>query len=275
MSQVIPNNHIDKDEDSQKCRFGWGKFEETYIPYIFRSNLKVKYTAVRMIESPLKAFVTALPNEVATLHCFVKEDTTQAESQLLNEINFQHSDSMYGKDQFTTKDKIVSLEDAKEFYSFLKFCYDRQILRNFQTNENHRAGFIRIDGEGEIPFIVLEDQRKYVPLFYFEETAEHINYTKHEVKGWNLAYVKFCCRIQKIKREFFSTDSCDVISFDEVIRHYPPNKRFNEFWPQEHDTMAISNGTPNSINPVSSSQISLQNLLNQPGNKNIRDASQT
>jgi len=271
INKCQPEHEIDI--DSQKCRFGWGTIAETYVPFIFRTSSKVKYIAVRILESHLiKAFISTLPNEITTLHrglhCLVNADVTNAESQLLNEINFQHSDSMYGKDPFTTKDKIVPLEEAREFYNFLKFCYDRLILKTFQTKENTRAGFIRIDKDSEIPFIVLEDKRKYLPLFYFEEIAEHIPYTKHKVQGWNLAYVKFCCKVQGIKKELFSTDSCDVISFDEVSKNFPPNTSFEEFWPQKHSTIAMNNAATNSINAVSSPQNASRNHVTRQTRRN-------
>jgi len=260
------------DEDSKKCQFGWGDIDNTFIPYLFRTKNRVKFIAVRMLESHLiKLFITTLPNEITTLHrglhCMTSSNITKAESQLLNEINFQHSDSYYGKEQFTQKDKVVSFEEAKAFYFFLKFCYDRLILKKYK-DENCRAGFIRIDNESEIPFIVLDDSRKYLPLFYFEEIAEHIDYTKHKVEGWNLAYVKFCCKIQGIKKELFSTDTCDVISFDEVSKNFPPHTRFDEFWPERHNAISMNNVSTNAANISNASQAPSQNHLTRQTRRN-------
>lgn len=235
------------DEESKKHRFGWSDIDGIHIPYIFRTERRIKYMPIRMLEGHLlKKFLNALPNEVTTLHrglhCMTSVSITKTESQLLNEINLQHSDSYFGKELFSCKDKIVPLQDAKEFYEFLKFCYQRLVSKEFVSEDvNSRGGFMKINGESEIPYILLSAS-KFMPLFYFEEIAEHITYKTHRIDGWNLAYLKFCCKIQGIKKELFASDACDVISFDEVSKNFPPDTAFKQFWPTKQKTiLSLSN----------------------------------
>ena len=107
------------DEESKKGRFGWGEFEKNPIPYILRvSGEKTeKYTSVRMVERKLlNKFLSVLPTEVNSCHCIRSYYITDSEAKLLNEINIKHTDLHFGKEAFTTKDLVVKIAEAKEFY---------------------------------------------------------------------------------------------------------------------------------------------------------------
>lgn len=107
------------DDESKKGRFGWIEFEKSAIPYIFRiSGEKTeKYTSVRMVERKLlNKFLSVLPTEVNSCHCIRSYYITDTEAKLLNEINIKHADLHFGKEAFTTKDLVVRMADAKEFY---------------------------------------------------------------------------------------------------------------------------------------------------------------
>ena len=107
------------DEESKKGRFGWVEFDKNLIPYILRiSGEKTeKYTSVRMVERKLlNKFLSVLPTEVNSCHCIRSYFITDAEAKLLNEINIKHTDLHFGKEAFTTKDLVVRMADAKEFY---------------------------------------------------------------------------------------------------------------------------------------------------------------
>ena len=60
---------------------------------------------------------------------------TDAESKLLNEINLKHADGLFSKEAFTTKDLVVRLSDAKEFYRFLDLCYKKLVLKKSQASD--------------------------------------------------------------------------------------------------------------------------------------------
>ena len=45
-----------------------------------------------------------------------------------------------------------------------------------------------------VPYTVKEGT-KYVPLFYFEGETDHLKLKSETVNGWDLAYLKFCCKV--------------------------------------------------------------------------------
>ena len=52
-----------------------------------------------------------------------------------------------------------------------------------------------------MPYTVKEGT-KYVPLFYFEGETDHLKLKSETVNGWDLAYLKFCCKVSFL--ELFS-----------------------------------------------------------------------
>ena len=64
----------------------------------------------------LNKFLSVLPTEVNSCHCIRSYYITDSEAKLLNEINIKHTDLHFGKEAFTTKDLVVKIAEAKEFY---------------------------------------------------------------------------------------------------------------------------------------------------------------
>ena len=218
------------DDESRRGRFGWCEFEKNHIPYIYRSGGE-KYTSVRMVERKLlNKFLSVLPHELYNNSCFCIRSyyITDAESKLLNEINCKHTDSHFGKDPFTSKDLVVRLSDGKEFYRFLDLCYKKLVLK--KSNATDRCGFFRINGESVVPY-TMKDSVKYVPLFYFEGETDHLKLKSDKVDGWDLAYLKFCCKVQGIRNELFADEVCRVVALDEIRGHFPQGTTFEDYWP--------------------------------------------
>jgi len=221
---------IDKpvDEESKKGRFGWFDIEKVYLPFIFRYTTE-KYTSVRMVERKLlNRFLQVLPPEVNSCTCIRSYYITDSESKLLNEINLKHTDCSYGKEAFTSKDLVVRLKDAREFHKFLDLCHKKLVLK--KSNASDRCGFFRINGESVVPYTVKEST-KYVPLFYFEGETEHLKLKSEVVDGWDLAYLKFCCKVQGIRNELFANDVCKVVALEEIKGHFPSGTTFEDYWP--------------------------------------------
>jgi len=221
---------VDKpvDEESKKGRFGWFDIEKVYLPFIFRYTTE-KYTSVRMVERKLlNRFLQVLPPEVNSCTCIRSYYITDSESKLLNEINLKHTDCSYGKEAFTSKDLVVRLKDAKEFHKFLDLCHKKLVLK--KSNASDRCGFFRINGESVVPYTVKEGT-KYVPLFYFEGETEHLKLKSEVVDGWDLAYLKFCCKVQGIRNELFANDVCKVVALEEIKGHFPSGTTFEDYWP--------------------------------------------
>jgi len=216
------------DEESKKGRFGWFDIEKVFLPLIFRYGTD-KYTSVRMVERKLlNRFLQVLPAEVNNCTCIRSYYITDSESKLLNEINLKHTDCSFGKEAFTSKDLVVRLKDAKEFQQFLDLCHKKLVLK--KSNASDRCGFFRINGESVVPYTVKEGT-KYVPLFYFEGETEHLKLKSEVVDGWDLAYLKFCCKVQGIRNELFANDVCKVVALDEIKGHFPSGTTFEDYWP--------------------------------------------
>jgi len=253
------------DEESKKGRFGWFDIEKIFLPFIFRFGTE-KYTSVRMVERRLlNRYLQVLPPEVNSCTCIRSYYITDAESKLLNEINLKHTDCTFGKEAFTSKDLVVRLTDAKEFYKFLDLCHKKLVLK--KSNASDRCGFFRINGESVVPY-TLKEGTKYVPLFYFEGETDNLQLKSESVEGWDLAYLKFCCKVQGIRNELFSNDTCKVVALDEIKGHFPAGTKFEDYWPAK-----------GSIGPVSSQARTTagnwtQKPAVQPSNKPIQSAVQ-
>jgi len=225
------------DEESKKGRFGWFDIEKQYLPYIFRYTTE-KFTSVRMVERKLlNRYLQVLPQEVNSCTSIRSYYLTDNESKLLNEINIKHTDCTFGKEAFTSKDLVVRLKDAKEFYKFLDLCHKKLVLK--KSNASDRCGFFRINGESVVPYTV-KNGTKYVPLFYFEGETDHLKLKSEEVEGWDLAYLKFCCKVQGIRSELFNNDICKVVALDEIKGHFPQGTTFEDYWPAKGSIEPVS-----------------------------------
>ena len=51
--------------------------------------------------------------------------------------------------------------------------------------------------------------------------TEHLKLKSEEVDCWDLAYLKFCCKVQGIRNELFASDTCKVVALEEIKGHFP------------------------------------------------------
>ncbi|KAG7204806.1 hypothetical protein KM043_005212 [Ampulex compressa] len=229
----VAEGKVPADDESQRGRFGWTSFDECHIPYIFRSG--EKYCAVRILESKLlNKYLSYLHSDIYSCTCIRSYYITEAESKLFNEINVKHCENQFGREQFTCKDLVVRLSDAKEFYTFLDVCYTKLTAgTNPNVSSGHKAekcGFIRINKESVVPYTV-KDGLQYVPLFYFEGETENLKLKAEKLEGWDLSYLKFCCKVQGIRNELFASETCSVISLSDIKSYFPPGTGFEDYWP--------------------------------------------
>ncbi|XP_063990740.1 uncharacterized protein LOC135169573 isoform X4 [Diachasmimorpha longicaudata] len=220
------------DDDSQRGRFGWITFDKCHIPYIYRGG--EKYCAVRILEAKLlNKYLNYLHSDIYSCTCIKSYFITEAESKLFNEINNKHCENQFGKEQFTCKDLVVRLSDAKEFYTFLDVCYTKLTSQNVNTGQKgDKCGFIRINKESVVPYTV-KDNLKYVPLFYFEGETDNLKLKAEKLEGWDLSYLKFCCKVQGIRNELFASETCSVISLSDIKSYFPPGTGFEDYWPSK------------------------------------------
>ncbi|XP_060537177.1 uncharacterized protein LOC132708692 isoform X2 [Cylas formicarius] len=231
LSQSSPEENKNIDEDSLKGRFGWATMGKTHIPYIIRSG--ENYCAVRMVEMKvLNKWLNYLHQDLYNCTNIRSYYITEVEARLLNEINLKHCDYQFGREQFTSRDLIVRLSDANEFYQFLGHCYHK-LVNSLEPNQPNRCGFIRINRESVVPYTVYNEQ-KYVPLFYFEGETDNLKLRADKLEGWDLSYLKFCCKVQGIRNELFAHDSCSVISLNDIKNYFPPGTLFEDYWPKKN-----------------------------------------
>lgn len=231
---IVPKKAEEKkkgiiDEDSQRGRFGWTTIHNTHIPFLFRRE--ERYCAVRMVELKLlNKYLSFLPQEITTCINVRSYFITESEARLLNEINTKHCEFQFGRDYFTTKDLVVKVLEAKCFHRFLDTCYKKLVQRSSEPSEF--CGFVRINGESVVPYTVKE-KVKYVPLFYFEGETDTLKTKAEKIDNWELAYLKFCCKVQGIRNELFASDTCAVVSLDDVKQYFPKETQFEDWWPQK------------------------------------------
>ncbi|XP_076277214.1 uncharacterized protein LOC143207520 isoform X5 [Lasioglossum baleicum] len=263
------------DDESQRGRFGWTSFDDCHIPYIFRSG--EKYCAVRILESKLlNKYLSYLHSDIYSCTCIRSYYITEAESKLFTEINVKHCENQFGREQFTCKDLVVRLSDAKEFYTFLDVCYTKLTAgTNPNVSSGHKAdkcGFIRINKESVVPYTV-KDGLQYVPLFYFEGETENLKLKAEKLEGWDLSYLKFCCKVQGIRNELFASETCSVISLNDIKSYFPPGTGFEDYWPTKvMDSQLLVNSkgggggggwTKQPPTPPATKPVSVQNNVNK------------
>ncbi|XP_066978654.1 uncharacterized protein [Macrobrachium rosenbergii] len=243
---VIPKKVEEKkkgtiDEESLRGRFGWSTIHNAHIPYLFRRE--DKYCAVRMVENKLlNKYLSYLPHEITTCIHVRSYFITEGEAKLLNEINMKHCEFQFGRDVFTTKDLVVRLQDARCFYRFLDTCFKKLVQKSPEQSEF--CGFVRINGESVVPYTV-KNNKKYVPLFYFEGETDTLKLKAEKIDNWELAYLKFCCKVQGIRNELFASETCAVVSLEDVQQYFPKDTKFEDWWPQKtaEPMRVVSHGT--------------------------------
>ena len=218
------------DDESLKGHFGWESFNsgKVHIPYIIRAQ--EKYCAVRIVEQKLlNKYLNVLHQDLYNCTSVRSYYITDVEARLLDEINFRHCDQYFGKEKFSMKDLIVRLSDAQKFQQFLDVCYKK--LTNCSTPKD-KCGFIRINSESVVPY-TYRDEQKMVPLFYFEGETDNLKLKADSLSGWDLSYLKFCCKVQGIRNELFASETVAVISLDDIKSYFPQGTIFEDYWPNK------------------------------------------
>lgn len=72
-----------------------------------------------------------------------------------------------------------------------------------------------------------------MPLFYFEGETENLKLKADYLDGWDLSYLKFCCKVQGIRNELFASDQVAVISLTDIKSYFPPGIEFEDYWPNK------------------------------------------
>lgn len=198
------------------------------------NGVNIRYVSVRMAEnSILRYHLLCMNPEIYTCIWVKSHYISEYEAKMLNEINIQHCQQIYGKSLFEAgKDYIVHMEDVRELYTFLEFCCE--IIRC--SVRNSKCGFVKINKSTILPYCKIKGNRRYVPIDFFEGQTESLQRRTVKLENWNLAYLKFACIAMGINKEtLFNDSSCDVICLSSMKRQFPRRSRFIEFWPSKLD----------------------------------------
>lgn len=195
----------------------------------------------------LNNFLKYFNSEVFTCVSVSSYRITKAETALLNTINNDHCERAFGSAEFEKeRDFIVKLNDLIEYRNFMETCYKKLMRTSSSESKNNRCGFVRINQESVVPF-TCKNGVKYLPLFYFEGETDHLRNNSIQVDGWDLAYLKFCCKVQGIRNELFSNDKCEMISLDDIKSYFPEGTIFEDYWPAQALNNARAMNNPNGM----------------------------
>ena len=224
------------DQTSVEGKFTWVKVTDFgYLAVLSRNEVdgsKEGYVSVKMAEKLISHITKNLPSEVLTNVCEIYSyKVTEAEAKLLFEINQRHCENKFGRGEqsYFTRDILVRSKDFDQFCDFLSLCNRKMVLK--KSSDQDRCGFIRVGGVSDLPYVrKMEDNKEYLPLFFFEGEIGSIN--QKEVKGWDWVYLKFCCKAQGVKDDILpKSSSCLAISLDELKIHLPDGTSYEEYWP--------------------------------------------
>ena len=168
-----------------------------------------------------------LPFEIlANISRIYSHKVTEAEAKLLFEINARHCDNSFGRNESFVRDLLIPADEFQNYFGFLQLCVDKITLK--KSNTNDRCGFIRINGSSDVPYVSIENS-KYLPIFYFEGEIGSI--TRREIRGWDWAHLKLCCKVQGVREDVLPGDACPVLPLAELRDQFPAGTTFEEYWP--------------------------------------------
>lgn len=170
---------------------------------------------------------------------------TESEATLWDDININHSDRQYKRSKFMeNKDLIVRLDDFKILFSFFKNCYHKINLYNPQ--DTYTFGFIKPTiNDYALPYCV-KNGIKLVPVIFLEGSLEMLNNEIVNIDNWELAYLKFCCKLMGIKNKYYIENTWQAISIDTLKQYYSPEESiFKELWPKSWKIPQLFNNDTN------------------------------
>ncbi|VVC28879.1 Hypothetical protein CINCED_3A020835 [Cinara cedri] len=215
--------------------FAWELIGTIYQPLILRkiNGFIFKYVSKQTLENEiLKKYFNYKNMDVFSCISLKTYTIDKCEAKLLTNINNLHAGKKYGKKlKFKAGiDWIISLEDAKELYEFIEYCYIK-LRNNSVPDRKEKCGFILIDSHFIVSYYI-KDNQKFIPLFYFENKMNDlIRHCAIKLENWDLAYLKFWFKVQGVRKEFFASDSCTVISLNDIKRYCKSETTFTECWP--------------------------------------------
>ena len=186
-----------------------------------------EYVSVKMLEKILleSPGMKVLPRAVAALPEWFKVPVSVNESKLLADINSNHCDLQFGQRENFGDDYLVRTTDAIEYFHYLAFCLNRMLS---QEADGERCGFLTVSETHEMAFVTVAGS-VYIPVFYLEEKPDPSTWTV--ISGWDWAFLRFCCLLQRISQELLSGSGVVCVEMTELTKLLPLSSTFRTFWP--------------------------------------------
>ena len=186
-----------------------------------------EYVSVKMLEKILleSPGMRVLPGAVSALPEWFKVPVSVNESKLLADINSNHCDLQFGQRENFGDDYLVRTTDAIEYFHYLAFCLNRMLS---QEADIERCGFLTVSETHEMAFVTVAGS-VYIPVFYLEEKPDPSTWTV--ISGWDWAYLRFCCLLQRISQELLSGSGVVCVEMTELTKLLPLSSTFRTFWP--------------------------------------------
>lgn len=157
---------------------------------------------------------------------------TENEMKLFECVNASHSDGTDEGKIFDVDDKcIIRLDDACEFYKFMKTCYRKMANKTSDPDDNF--GYVKINSGNVVPYYI-NDGKKYVPIMFFErDLCDTLGSLIIKARGWNLAQLKFLFEVMGIEKNLYAGDSLEVICVDVLKPYLVRQPHLTEVWPRD------------------------------------------
>ncbi|CAH0563734.1 unnamed protein product [Brassicogethes aeneus] len=242
------------DWESRAGKFGWEYIDTCCIypiPFVYRNGRKFCSAAMFSIKI-LSNFENALNNEVHSCFKVLSYPMTQAEAKLFDEINNFHCNGYMGAYSFTPNDIMLTLEDVKELFGFVQVCYNVLVKNQTNCNGTGKVGFVKIGDISMVPYVNpgCYVTTCYVPLFYFEGENECLSSKSVVAHTWNLAYLKFCFKLQGIRPQLYEGNTCKVVKLCELQKYFPASTSFRFDWPKYDAKKFLNPPKDKKENPV-------------------------
>lgn len=220
-------------------RFAWARIGGRDVPIFFRiiDEKRQSFIPVRIAVSLLLNF-DELSDKIYKCTSVNRYLITDAEATLLNDLNQNHAENMYGTPFLSGVNCMMTVKDLLEFLYFLDFCLHKLTGKPMPKGQ-HRCGYVVMNSESALPYCFKEN-RKYLPICVFEGDTDHLLNRAVKLEAWDVTYLKFCYEVQGIDHEQIAHDSCMAISDEDLRELSPAGTTFMDYWPSDVVDMTMA-----------------------------------
>lgn len=238
-SQLQNSNEIDA--CSMNGQFAWEEISENVtFPVIYRNEQKEKYVSYKLLEVYVfpQIYSSILHPQLKMFEFIPKQQMTQREAALFNEINVAHCDAKYNL-TFAQSDLIVSMDNVQAMLTYLEMVYKKLmpafgfVVSNFGLI---KIIYVETDKHIIVPY-VKRDEEMFIPRDSLKgPILSHLNF--FDFTPIEMQYVKVLYRVMKSDIKIKQSNNCFMLT-DFLGR---TKTKYEEYWPrmEEYDTLILS-----------------------------------